>query len=204
MAVIISLNIDAGSSRLRSRSLICFISLKERSAVVVDTGSTMAMVSRILMLEKVTHFASLLRNSVASSFNDKLFPSKMTNLIAFHSCLVSVLSTSAGVEKTFPSYSISVVSPKNFRSFSNSATPYLCSCWAFLRTEDAESRQEAQAIFETTADLPADLFQVRLQHSLVEISSCCFQINNPNCKVDDCVMDCGKVLLINGTFLDLL
>ena len=32
-------------------------------------------------------------------FNDKLFSSKMTNLKAFHSCLVSVLSTSAGVEK---------------------------------------------------------------------------------------------------------
>ena len=100
MAMIISLNIDAGSSRLRSRSLICFISLKERSTVAVDTGSTMAMVSGILMLGKVTHFASLLRNSVASSFNDNLFSSKMTNLKAFHSCLVSVLSTSAGVEKT--------------------------------------------------------------------------------------------------------
>ena len=111
MAMIISLNIDAGNSQLRSRSLICFISLKERSTVVVDTGSTMAMVSRILMLGKITHFASLLRNSVASSFNDKLFSSKMTNLKAFHSCLVSVLSTSAGVDKTFPSYSISVVSP---------------------------------------------------------------------------------------------
>ena len=89
MAMIISLNIDAGSSRLRSRSLICFISLKERSTVAVDTGSTMAMVSRILMLGKVTHFASLLRKSVASSFNDKLFSSKMTHLKAFHSCLVS-------------------------------------------------------------------------------------------------------------------
>ena len=98
MAMIISLNIDAGSSQLRSRSLICFISLKERSTVAVDTGSTMAMVSRILMLGKVTHFASLLRNSVASSFNDKLFSSKMTNLKAFHSCRVSVLSTSARVE----------------------------------------------------------------------------------------------------------
>ncbi len=111
MAMIISLSIDAGSSRLRSRSLICFISLKERSTVAVETGSTMAMVSRILMLGKVTHFASLLRNSVANSFNDKLFSSKITNLKAFHSCLVSVLSTSAGVEKTFPSNSISVVSP---------------------------------------------------------------------------------------------
>ena len=75
MAMIISLNIDAGSSRLRSRSLICFISLKECSTVAVDTGSTMAMV-RILMLGKVTHFASLLRNCVASSFNDKLFSLK--------------------------------------------------------------------------------------------------------------------------------
>ena len=56
IAMIISLNIDAGISRLRSRSLICFISLKERSTVAVDTGSTMAMVSRILMLGKVTHF----------------------------------------------------------------------------------------------------------------------------------------------------
>ena len=129
MAMIISLNIDAGNSRLRSRSLICFIPLKEHSAVAVDIGSTVAMVSRILMLEKVTHFASLLRNSVASSFNDKLFSSKMTNLIAFHSCLVSVLSTSAGVEKAFPSYAISDVSPKNFRSYSNSTVPYLCSCW---------------------------------------------------------------------------
>ena len=46
MAMIISLNIDAGSSRLQSRSLICFISLKERSTVAVDSGSTMAMVSR--------------------------------------------------------------------------------------------------------------------------------------------------------------
>ena len=62
MAMIISLNIDAGSSRLRSRSLIRFILLKERSTVAVDTGSTMAMVSRIL--RKVTHFASLHRNSV--------------------------------------------------------------------------------------------------------------------------------------------
>ena len=35
-------------------------------------------------------------------------------------------------------------------------------CWAFLWIEDAESSQEAQGIFETTADLPADLFQVRL------------------------------------------
>ena len=77
MAMIISLKIDAGSSRLQNRSLICFISLKERSTVAVDTGSTMAMVSKILMLEKVTHFASLLRNSVASSFNDKLFSLKM-------------------------------------------------------------------------------------------------------------------------------
>ena len=101
MAMIINLNIDAENSRLRSRSLICFISLKEHSTVAVDTGSTMAMVSRIL--GKVTHFVSLLRNSVASSFNDKLFSSKMTNLKPFHSCLVSVLSTSAGVEKTFPS-----------------------------------------------------------------------------------------------------
>ena len=117
------------SSQLWSRSLICFISLKERSTVAVYTGSTMAMVSRILMLGKVTHFASLLRNRVASSFNDELFSSKMTNLKPFYSCLVSVLSTSAGVEKTFPSYSISVVSPYNFRSFSNSAEPYLCSCW---------------------------------------------------------------------------
>ena len=75
MAMIISLNIDAGSSRLRSRSLICFISLKELSTVAVDTGSTMAMVSRILILGKVTHFASLLRNSVARSFNGKLFSS---------------------------------------------------------------------------------------------------------------------------------
>ena len=115
MAMIISLNIDAGSSRLRSRSLICFISLKEHSTVAVDTGSTLP------------HFSG--RNSVASSFNDKLFSSKMTNLKAFDSCLVSVLSTSAGVENTFPSYSISVVSPQNFRSFSNSAVPYLCSCW---------------------------------------------------------------------------
>ena len=80
MAMIISLNIDAGSSRLQSRSLICFISLKERSTVAVDTESTMATMSRILMLGKVTHFASLLRNSVGSSFNDKLFSSKMTNL----------------------------------------------------------------------------------------------------------------------------
>ena len=55
MATIISLNIDAGSSQLRSRSLICFISLKERSTVEVDTGSTMEMVSRILILGKVTH-----------------------------------------------------------------------------------------------------------------------------------------------------
>ena len=55
MAIIISLNIDAGSSRLRSWSLIYFISLKERSIVAVDTGSTMAMVSRILMLGTVTH-----------------------------------------------------------------------------------------------------------------------------------------------------
>ena len=112
--------------------MICFISLKERSTVAVDTGSSMAMVSRILMLGNVTHFASLLRNSVASAFNDILFSSKMTNLKAFHSCLVSVLSTSAGVEKTFLSYSISVVSPWNFRSFSNSAVPYLCSCWTFV------------------------------------------------------------------------
>ena len=102
MAMIISLNIDAGSSRLQSRSLICFVSLKERLTVAVDTGSTMAMVSRILMLGKVTHFASLLRNSVASSFNVK-----MINLKAFHSCLVSDLSTSAGVEKTFPSLNLS-------------------------------------------------------------------------------------------------
>ena len=87
MAMIISLNIGAGSSRLRSRSLVCFISLKERSTVAVDTGSTMAMVIRILMLGKVTHFASLLRNIVAGSFNDKLLSSKMTNLKAFHSCL---------------------------------------------------------------------------------------------------------------------
>ena len=78
MAMIISLNIDAGSSRLRSRSLICFISLKEHSRVAVDIGSTMAMMSRIFMLGKVTHFASFLRNSDASSFNDKLFSSKMT------------------------------------------------------------------------------------------------------------------------------
>ena len=97
MAMFISLNIDAGSSRLRSRSLICFISLKECSTVAVDTGSAMAMMSRILMLGEVTHFASLLRNNVASSFNDKHFSSKMTNLKVFHSCLVSVLSTSAGV-----------------------------------------------------------------------------------------------------------
>ena len=82
MAMIISLNIDAGRSRLRSRSLICFISLKELSKVAVDTGITMAMMSRILMLGKVTHFVSLLRKSVASSFNDKLFSSKMTNLKA--------------------------------------------------------------------------------------------------------------------------
>ena len=75
------------------------------------TQSTMAMVSRNIMLGKVTHFASLLRNSVVSSFNDKLFSTKMTNLKAFHSCLVSVLSTSTGVEKKFPSYLISVVSP---------------------------------------------------------------------------------------------
>ena len=27
-------------------------------------------------------------------------------------------------------------------------------CWAFLWIEDAESSQEAQGIFETTADLP--------------------------------------------------
>ena len=51
-----------------------------------------------------------------------------------------------------------------------------------------------------TAEMPADLFQVRLQHILVEIFSCCLQICNTNCKVCDCVMDCGKVLLIIGTF----
>ena len=83
----------------------------KRSTVAVDAGSTMTMVSRILMLGNVIHFATLLRNSVPSSFNNKLFSSKM-NLGAFHSCLVSVLSTSAGVEKTFPSYSISVVAPR--------------------------------------------------------------------------------------------
>ena len=60
MAKIISLNIDAGSSRLRSRSLLRFISLKERSAVAVDTGSTMEMVSRILMLGKVTYTLCLI------------------------------------------------------------------------------------------------------------------------------------------------
>ena len=62
--------------------------LKERSTVAVDTGSTMAMESRILMLGKVTHFASLLGNSVTNFFNDKPFIcSKMTNLKAFHSSL---------------------------------------------------------------------------------------------------------------------
>ena len=80
---------------------------------------------------------------------------------------------------------------------------FLDICWAFLWIEDAESSQEAQGIFETTADLPADLFQVRLQHILVEIFSCCLQIYT-SCKVCDCVMGCGKVLLIIGTFLDLL
>ena len=75
---------------------------------------------------------------------------------------------------------------------------------AFLWIEDAESSQEAQGVFETTADLPADLFQVRLQHILVEIFFCGLQIYNTNCKVYNCVMDCGKVLLIIGTFLDLL
>ena len=63
---------------------------------------------------------------------------------------------------------------------------------------------EAQGIFETTADLPADLFQVRLQHIFVEIFSCGLQIYNTNCKVCDCVVDCVKVRLIIGTFLDLL
>ena len=67
-----------------------------------------------------------------------------------------------------------------------------------------KSSQEAPGIFETTADLPADLFQVRLQHILVEIFSCSLQMYNTNCKVCDCVMDCGKVLLIIVTFLDLL
>ena len=39
------------------------------------------------MLEKVTHFASLLRNNITSSFNDKpFFCSKMTN---FHCSLGS-------------------------------------------------------------------------------------------------------------------
>ena len=69
-------------------------------------------------------------------------------------------------------------------------------CWAFLWIENAESSQEAQGIFEMTADLPADLFQVMLQHILVEILSCYLQIYNTNCKVCDCVMDCGKVLLM--------
>ena len=77
-------------------------------------------------------------------------------------------------------------------------------CWAFLWIEDAESSQETKGIFETTADLPADLFQVRLQHIVVDIFSCCLQIYNTNCKVCDCVMDCENVLLIIGTFLDLL
>ena len=44
-------------------------------------------------------------------------------------------------------------------------------CWAFLWIEDAESSQEAQGIFETTADLPGDLFQVKMQHILVETVS---------------------------------
>ena len=126
MAMIISLNIDAGSSQLQSQSLICFISLKERSTVAVDTGSTMVMVSRILMLGKVTHFVSLLRNSFESSFNDKLFSSKMTNLKASHSCLVFVLSTHAGVEKTFPSYSISVVSPNRILGASLILQCHIC------------------------------------------------------------------------------
>ena len=113
MAMIISLNIDAGCSRLRSRSFdLLHITkgvLNSRSRdrkhhgngeqnLNVGEGHTLCLTSQE-------------QNSVASSFNDKLFSSKMTNLKAFHSSLVSVLSTSAGVEKTFPSYSISVVSP---------------------------------------------------------------------------------------------
>ena len=43
------LDSDVGSSLLRRRSLICFMSLKERSTVAVDTGSTIAMESRVLM-----------------------------------------------------------------------------------------------------------------------------------------------------------
>ena len=110
MAMIISLNIDAGSNRLRSRSLICFISqgaLNSCSRHRKHHGNG----EQNLNVGKGHTLSSLLRNSVASSFNDKLFSSKMTNLKAFHSGLVSVLSTSAGVETTFPSYSISVVSP---------------------------------------------------------------------------------------------
>ena len=39
VALVISLDKDVGSSRLRSQSLICFMSLKERSTVAADTGS---------------------------------------------------------------------------------------------------------------------------------------------------------------------
>ena len=71
-----------------------------------------------------------------------------------------------------------------------------------VRRLDPEN--EAQGIFETIADLPADLFQVRLQHILEEIFSCYVQIYNTNFKIGNCVMYCGKLHLIIGMFLNLL
>ena len=85
----------------------------------------MAMVNRILMFGKFTHFASLLRNSVASSFNDKLFSSKMTNLKAFHSGLVSVLSTSAELRKRFP-HTQSQLSPHRILGISPILQCHIC------------------------------------------------------------------------------
>ena len=147
---------------------------KECSTVAVDAGRTIAMVSRTLMLWKVTHFASLLRNSVASSFNDKLFSSSWS----IWKLSTHVLSQSyrhlLELRGRFP-HNQSQLSPHRILGVSPilqcHIVQFLDICWAFLWFEDAESSQETQGIFETTADLPADLFQVGLKHILVEIFS---------------------------------
>ena len=60
MAAIISFEKEVDRRVLRKRSLICFISLNERSAVAVDVGQTMARESKVFILANVTQFASLL------------------------------------------------------------------------------------------------------------------------------------------------
>ncbi len=109
---IISFDSEEGWSLLRSRFLICFMSLNDRSTVAVDMGKTIAIESKVLILGNVTHFASLLKNCNASFWSKNPFiSSNKRDLNPFHSNLVSCMLTSARAENVSLSYSTVVGFP---------------------------------------------------------------------------------------------